>query len=208
MTEDQIQNNTESKVVTTNNSAVKSFSSAPKREFKKNKRSNRKGREGAPRSEFDQKILEIRRVTRVAAGGRRFNFSVAIVIGDKKGKVGVGIGKAGDTSMAIEKAVKNAKKDVLKLKLNSDGSIIHATEAKYSSAYVVLRPVSGRGIIAGSALKDVVELVGLKNINGKIVSGSKNKLNIARATIKALSNLQLLSKRNVSHKNIIIADKK
>ncbi|MCB9805698.1 30S ribosomal protein S5 [Candidatus Nomurabacteria bacterium] len=188
MSEDQIKNNNN----TSNNNSEeqKPFVRGGQREFKKNKRNPRKGREGAPRSEFDQKILDIRRVTRVSSGGRRFSFSVAIVIGDKKGKVGVGVGKAGDTSLAIEKAVKNAKKDMLKLELNTNGSINHDTEAKYSSACVVLKSAPGRGIVAGSALRDVVELVGLKNINGKILSGSKNKLNIAKATIKALSQLK------------------
>jgi small subunit ribosomal protein S5 len=158
------------------------------REFKKNRRQPRR-REG-PRSEFDQKILDIRRVTRVSAGGRRFSFSVSIVIGNRKGKVGVGVGKAGDTALAIEKAVKAAKKNLHVINTTPDMSIAHDVRAKYSSAQVLIYPSPGRGIVAGSALRDIIELAGLKDINGKIISGSKNKLNIAQATLKALSSVK------------------
>lgn len=156
-------------------------------EFKKNRRQPK--RRERPRSEFDQKILSIRRVTRVASGGRRFTFSVAMVVGNKKGKVGVGTGKAGDTSMAIDKAVKSAKKNSIEIKTIKGMSIPHEVSAKYCSARVMMRPARGRGIIAGSAMRDCLELAGLNDINGKIISGSKNKLNIAWATIKALESL-------------------
>lgn len=159
-----------------------------KREFKKNRRSPRR-REGV-RSEFDQKILDIRRVTRVSAGGRRFSFAVSIVIGNKKGKVGVGTGKAGDTSLAIEKAAKSAKRNLIEIKMTSDKSISHAIKAKYCAAIVLLMPAPGRGVIAGSALRDVIELGGLTDINAKIISGSKNKLNIAQSALKAFGTLQ------------------
>lgn len=158
------------------------------RTFKKNKRSPRK--KERVRSEFDQKILDIRRVTRVSSGGRRFNFSVAVVVGDKKGKVGVGTGKAGDTSLAIEKAAKAAKKNMIEIKRTDSNSISHDVETKFSSAIVKIMPAPHKGIVAGSALRDVIELAGLNDINGKILSGSKNKLNIAKATIKALSKIK------------------
>lgn len=148
---------------------------------------------GAPRErvkpEFDQKIIDLRRVTRVVAGGKRFNFSVHIIAGDRKGRVGVGTGKAGDTASAIDKALKNAKKNMLTVKLNKTNSIEHAIDAKYSSATVYLRPAPGRGLIAGSAVRNILELGGIKDVNGKILSSSKNKLNIARATIEALKTL-------------------
>ncbi len=140
--------------------------------------------------EFDTKIINIRRVTRVASGGRRFSFSVAVVSGDKKGKVGVGLGKAGDTSLAIDKATRNAKKNMIKVNVTKDFSIAHLVESKYSSARVMIMPAKGRGVVAGSALRNVIELAGIKDINSKIYSGSKNKLNIARATVDALSQLQ------------------
>ena len=147
----------------------------------------KRSREERPRSEFDQKILNIRRVTRVASGGRRFSFSVAVVLGNRKGSVGVGTGKAGDTSLAIDKATKNAKKNLLKLSLTKTSSIPYEMRVKYSSARVLIMPAKGRGLIAGSALRDVLDLAGVRDVAGKIFSGSKNKLNIARATIKALT---------------------
>lgn len=157
------------------------------REFKKNRRSPR--RRDQQRSEFDQKILDIRRVTRVSAGGRRFSFAVSIAVGDRKGRIGVGTGKGGDTSLAIEKAAKSAKKNLITIKTTPNMSIPHEVKAKYSSAQVLIMPTPGRGIIAGSALRDLIELAGLKDINGKILSGSKNKLNISQAVIKAFGKL-------------------
>lgn len=159
------------------------------REFKKNRRTSSRRRE-RPRSEFEQKILDIRRVTRVSSGGRRFSFAVAIAIGDKKGRLGVGTGKAGDTSMAIEKAVKNAKKNLITVRSTATNSIPHSITYKYSSARIMLMPANGRGIVAGSAVRDCLELAGLSDVNGKIVSGSKNKLNIACATRDALQSLK------------------
>lgn len=146
-------------------------------------------RDARPRNEFEQKMLNIRRVARVATGGRRFSFSVAIVAGDKKGKVGVGLGKANDTSLAIDKALRNAKKNMITVNTTKTSSIAHEVEAKYCSARIVIRPAHGRGIVAGSAVRNVLDLAGVKDITAKILSGSKNKLNIARATIEALSKL-------------------
>lgn len=161
----------------------------PRASFRKNKRRPQKRRERV-RSEFEQKILSIRRVTRVAAGGRRFSFSVTVVVGNKKGKVGVGTGKAGDTSLAIDKAVRVAKKNAITVSTTADMSIPHEVEAKFCSAIVKIMPAKGRGVIAGSAVRDIIFLAGIKDVNGKILSGSKNKLNIAQAAIKALSSLK------------------
>lgn len=152
------------------------------------KNSNRRSSSfGRPKPEFDQKILSIRRVTRVVAGGRRFSFSVALVAGDKKGSIGLGLGKAGDTSLAINKALRNAKKNMIRLKLTKTMSIPHEISAKFSSSYVMLMPNKGRGLVAGSVLRDIVKLAGIKNVTGKILSSSKNKLNNAKAVIKAFS---------------------
>ncbi len=147
-----------------------------------------------PKPEFDQKIIDLRRVARVVAGGRRFNFSVAMIIGDRKGQVGVGTGKAGDTASAIEKAIRDARKNMLRLKLTKDFSIPHETRFKYSSARVFLRPAPGRGLIAGTALRNVLDLGGVRDVNGKVLSSSKNKLNIARATIEALRRITATEK--------------
>ncbi|MFA5936446.1 MAG: 30S ribosomal protein S5, partial [Candidatus Paceibacterota bacterium] len=106
-------------------------------ENKKKNNNRRSSSFGRPKPEFDQKILNIRRVTRVVAGGRRFSFSVALVAGDKKGSVGLGLGKAGDTSLAINKAVRNAKKNMVRLKLTKDMSLPHEVSAKFSSSYIV-----------------------------------------------------------------------
>lgn len=163
---------------------------APKRDFKKNRRPNGPKREPRVKSEYDQKILNIRRVTRVASGGRRFNFSVAIVIGNRKGSVGVGTGKAGDTSLAIDKAVRDAKKNLITIRGTKDFSIPHEVSCKYSSARVMIKPAPGRGVIAGSAMRDVLELAGVKDVNAKVISPSKNKLNIAQATLKAIEMLK------------------
>lgn len=147
-------------------------------------------REERPRSEFDQKIISIRRVARVMAGGRRFNFSVSIVAGNKNGKVGVGLGKAGDTQLAIEKAVRNAKKNMITIPLNKSGMIRHDVDAKFSSSRVMIQPAKGRGLVAGSSVRTVLELGGVRDVTAKIFSRSKNQLNNARAAVKALKELR------------------
>lgn len=170
---------------------------APARPGRGERRGGRRGGgRGGPRarperkSEFDQKMITIRRVARVVAGGRRFSFSVAIIIGNKKGKVGVGLGKAGDTTLAIDKAVRDAKKHLITVALTKDNSIAHEVEAKYCASYVTLMPAKGRGLVAGSSVRPVLELAGISNCVAKIHSGSKNGLNNARAAIEALKSLK------------------
>ena len=159
---------------------------------RRNPRRPRRGqrREERVRSEFDQKIISIRRVTRVMAGGRRFNFSVAIVIGNKKGTVGVGIGKAGDTQLAIDKAIRSAKKNLIEIPLNKHMHIPHDVHVKVASSEVMIMPAPGRGLVAGSSVRTVLELGGVKDVTAKIFSRSKNKLNNARAAIAALKQLK------------------
>ncbi len=146
-------------------------------------------RERAPRerSEFDQATLDVRRVARVMAGGRRFSFSVTVVIGDRKGRVGVGIGKGADTALAIDKAVRDAKKRLITVKLTPDNSIAHDVSVKYASSTVTIIPSPGRGIVAGSAMRIVLEYAGVTNVIAKILTRTKNKLTIARATVAALA---------------------
>lgn len=146
-------------------------------------------RDERPRSEFDQKTLEIRRVSRTVAGGRRFNFSVAMVVGDRKGGVGVGLGKAGDTAAAIDKAVRAAKKNVVRIPLTKNKSLRHDVAAKFGSSEIVLYPAPGRGLVAGSSLRTVLELAGITDVTGKVLSRSKNKINNARAAVQALKTL-------------------
>jgi small subunit ribosomal protein S5 len=112
--------------------------------------------------------------------------------------VGVGLGKAGDTALAIDKAMRHAKKHMIKVNTTKSMSIPHEVYAKYSSARVELRPVKDRGLVAGSAARVVLELAGITNIAAKIISPSKNQLNIARATITALQSLNLIRQNDKS----------
>jgi len=139
------------------------------------------------RSEFDQATLEVRRVARVMAGGRRFSFSVTVVIGDRKGRVGVGIGKGADTALAIDKAVRDAKKHLVTVNRTPEGSIAHDVSTKYASSIVTIIPSPGRGVVAGSAMRAVLEHAGVTNVVAKILTRTKNKLTIARATVAALA---------------------
>jgi small subunit ribosomal protein S5 len=158
------------------------------REHKKNpRRSHRKDTRTRP--EFDHRTVSIRRVTRVVAGGRRFSFSVTLVAGNRKGSVGLGQGKAAETPIAIEKAFRSAKKNMITVRTTKDMSIPHEINAKYGSSRIMLRPSPGRGILAGSSARTVLEMAGLSSVNAKILSGSKNKANIAKVTIKALESL-------------------
>ncbi len=147
------------------------------------------------RSEYDNKILGIRRVTRVVAGGRRFSFSVTMVIGNGRGEVGVGLGKASDTALAIEKATRDAKKHIIRVPLTEEFSIPHEVQAKYDAAVILLIPTPGKGFKAGSAVRTVLELAGVKHISAKILSRSKNPLNNARATVSALKKLKPVERK-------------
>lgn len=141
--------------------------------------------------EYEQKLIDIRRVARVVKGGRRFNFRITLVIGNRKGNVGVGTGKADDTSSAVEKAFRNAKKNLIKVPLGERDSIPHQTEGKFGSACVRIKPsFGGKGLVAGGSVRAVLDLAGVKNTSAKILSPSKNKLNNARAAIDALQQLK------------------
>ncbi len=188
---DEVIINPESLVVSGTVSETENPDSASRgnRGHRKNERKPSK-RQDAPKQEFDSKIINVRRVTRVVSGGRRFSFSIAMVIGDRKGKVGVGTGKSGDTPIAMDKAMRDAKKNMIKLNLNDKNSISHPVKAKYSSAIVSIMPAPGKGVIAGSSTRVILELAGVKEVSSKILSRSKNKLNIAKATLKALMMLK------------------
>ena len=145
----------------------------------------------APREkpEFDSKTISIRRVTRVVSGGRRFTLSVAIVAGDRNGRIGLGTGKALDTQVAIEKALKAAKRNMITIKLSKSKSLSHDINAKFKSSDVMIMPNKGRGLIAGSSARTILCLAGLNDVTAKFYSGTKNKLNNARATMKALEQI-------------------
>ncbi len=150
--------------------------------------------------EFDSKIIDIRRVTRVTAGGRRMNFSVAVVAGDRKGRVGVGLGKGTDTALAVEKATREAKKHLIKIPLTPQMTIPHAVEAKWGSARIKIFPARGSGVVAGSSARAVIELAGIKDVCAKYLSGSKNKLNNARVAIAALESVVSMSRATLKGK--------
>jgi small subunit ribosomal protein S5 len=161
-----------------------------------NRRPNR--RDARVKPEFDQKIVSLRRVTRVVAGGRRFSFSVCVVAGNRKGQVGVGMGKAGDTPLAIDKAFRDAKKSMITVNTTKEMSIPHEVQAKFASSVVKLMPAKGKGILAGSSVRTVLELAGLKDVGAKLLSRSKNGANNAKAAIKALDTLRATKIKNKS----------
>lgn len=152
-------------------------------------RNNRRQGGRREKGEYDQKLLDLARVTRVVKGGRRFRFRAAIVIGNRKGKVGVGVAKGSDVSDAMQKAFNDAKKSMIEV-IIKENTIPHEVFKKLGSAKVLLKPAkSGRGIIAGGPVRAVVELTGIKNIVSKSL-GTSNKLSVARATIEALKSLK------------------
>jgi len=152
-------------------------------------RSRRPGRGGKPADEFDQRIVDIARVTRVMAGGKRMRFRACVAIGNKKGKVAVGLDKGADVSMAVTKAVNKAKKSFIEVPIVNE-TIPHSIYQKLGAAKVLLKPARrGKGVIAGGAVRIVLELTGIKNITSKIL-GTNNNVNVARCTIAALNNLK------------------
>lgn len=144
------------------------------------------------KSEYDQKVLDIARVARVTKGGKRFSFRATIVIGDGKGKVGVGIAQGKDVVQSIQKAFNQAKKNIMTVPI-VNGTIPYQVEAKYSSAVVILKPAKG-GVKAGGPVRVVAKLSGINALTGKLLGRTNNKLNIAMATMKALKDLKHISK--------------
>lgn len=148
------------------------------------------------RSEFDQRVLDIRRTARVVMGGRRFSFRASVVVGNRKGKVGLGTGKGVDVSTAIEKAVHRAKKEFINIPLTKSFSIPHGVEGKSSASRVVLKPaIEGRGLVAGGPIRAISDLAGIKNLTAKILGRTPNKLNNAKAAMEALRKLKNLEQR-------------
>ena len=144
----------------------------------------------SPEQEYDQKIIDLARVTRVMAGGKRMRFRAAIVIGDHKGKVGFGLAKGADVSIAIGKAVRKAQKNIITVPITKDGSVSHEVLYKEGAAKILIKPAkSGHGVKAGGAMRVVLELAGIENVTGKTL-GSSNKVNNSRAMISALRTLR------------------
>jgi len=150
---------------------------------------NKKIKNNTEEREFEQQAVDIARVTRVTAGGKRLRFRACVVIGDKKGRVAAGVAKGADVSIAINKAIAVAKKDVITIPMVKK-TIPYKIKEKYKSAYILLKPApEGTGVKAGGPMRVVLELGGVENVVGKIL-GSNNKINNIRATINALRKLR------------------
>lgn len=160
--------------------------SSPRRE----KNFFRKDAPGAPKDEFDSKLLDLARVSRMSAGGRRMRFRAVVVAGNRAGKVGVGVAKGVDTAQAIEKATRAAKKNLVLVPIKNN-TIPHEVFAKVGPSKILLKPQqTGRGLVAGGTVRVICGMAGIKNVSSKIVSRSVNKLNNARATLAALKKLK------------------
>lgn len=152
------------------------------------------GRGEKPVEEFEQRIIDVARVTRVMAGGKRMRFRTCVVIGNKKGKVGLGIAKGADVTMAVTKAVNDAKKALIDVPIVND-TIPHDIFQKFGAAKVLLKPArQGRGVIAGGAVRLILNISGIKNVTSKNL-GTNNKVNVAKCTVDALANLKSAPKK-------------
>lgn len=143
------------------------------------------------KSAFDQYILDLSRVTRVTKGGKQLSFRAAVILGDRKGHVGFGVAKGKDVQLGVEKAVHQAKKDIITIAFVND-TIPHRVDSKFKAATVFLKPAPvGSGIIAGGAVRNVLELAGVPNVSSKILGTTKNKIAIAKATFDALKKFKV-----------------
>jgi len=141
------------------------------------------------KKKYEEKIVQVKRVTKVVKGGKKMTFRAVVILGDKKQKVGVGVGRADDVNLAMDKAILNGKKNLITVPLTLRYSVPHVVKANYGACKIMIRPASlGTGVIAGGSVRTVLELAGIKNIVAKQF-GSNNILNNAKATIIALTNL-------------------
>lgn len=147
-----------------------------------------------PKKLYEEKVISIGRVTKVTKGGRTFRFSATVAVGDRKGKVGLGNGKANEVPEAISKAIKAAEKNVFKINLVDERTVSHEVIGVCGAAKVLIKPAkAGNGIVAGGPVRDVLDLVGVKDVVSKNL-GSNTQINTAKATINALRN-----QRSIEH---------
>ena len=157
----------------------------------RNNKENRKPRKNInnrPQKTLEEKVIDINRVTKVVKGGRQFRFSATVVVGDRKGKVGLGTGKAKEMPDAVKKATLAASKNLINVELIDNRTISHEITVKEGASKVMLKPAAeGTGVKAGGPVRDVLELAGVKDVLSKSL-GSSTKINMARATLNALKN--------------------
>ena len=140
--------------------------------------------------EFEQRVVDLRRVTRVTKGGKRMRFRATMLIGDKKGRIGLGVAKGADVALSTQKAGRLARKHLMNVPLKN-GTLPYSARAKFGAAYILVKPAPpGTGIKAGGPMRIIFELAGVPNVVGKILGTTKNKLNIIKATLKAIEQLR------------------
>lgn len=161
----------------------------------------KKTKEEQEKEEFESKLLDLTRIAHMKAGGRRFRFRAVMIVGNKNGQVGVGVAKGRDVAQAIQKASRLAQKNIINVTIKRQ-TIPHQVEAKFSTAKVLLKPQKkGRGLVAGGVVRMICDLAGIQDISSKFLSRTKNKLNIARATISALKKLKHDSSSSIKTKS-------
>lgn len=142
------------------------------------------------RSEFDQEILDLARVTRVTKGGKQLSFRACVVLGDRHGRVGIGLSKGKDVQMAVDKSARQAKKHMISVPIVKE-TVPHQVVVKFKAAAIMLKPAPrGSGVIAGGAVRVVLDLAGVPNVSSKILGKTKNKIVIAKATVEALKSFK------------------
>lgn len=153
-----------------------------------NRRPRRNNNNAKPKTDLEEKVIDIKRVTKVVKGGRQFRFSATVVVGNRKGKVGLGIGKAKEMPDAVKKATQAANRNLINVELIDNRTISHEIIQKEGAVRVMLKPATeGTGVKAGGPVRDVLELAGVKDVLSKCL-GSRTKINMARATLNALAN--------------------
>ncbi|MBQ8192524.1 MAG: 30S ribosomal protein S5 [Bacilli bacterium] len=165
---------------------VETTENKPRKFDKRRPRNNNRTNNSRPKSDLEDKVIEIRRVTKVVKGGRQFRFAATVVVGNRKGLVGLGTGKAHEMPDAVKKATQMASKNLIKVELIDNRTISHDITVKEGACRVMLKPAKeGTGVKAGGPVRDVLELAGIKDVLSKSL-GSSTKINAARATLNAL----------------------
>ena len=176
-------------VVAEENASLENSKAKTDRRNNNNRRPRRSNNNNAkPKTDLEEKVIDIKRVTKVVKGGRQFRFSATVVVGNRKGKVGLGIGKAKEMPDAVKKATQAANRNLINVELIDNRTISHEIIQKEGAVRVMLKPATeGTGVKAGGPVRDVLELAGVKDVLSKCL-GSRTKINMARATLNALAN--------------------